>query len=262
MSSGVCTVAVDVGNTAVKLALREGDQVVDHTIKHDHSHWHLEAIHWVQTVVACQETRWRISSVHRHAAETLIEAIENEVDASTIDCITFDDVPIEVAVDSPSKLGIDRLLSAFAASRLVPLQSRRSGMAVVDAGSAITVDWINHAGHFCGGAILPGLSLQSRALAMGTDALPEILWNTDRPLRLPATNTNDAIHGGILIGVAGAIDSLVSRYFQGQDEPLTSPGIVILTGGDANTLSPHLQSPHQTHAHLVCRGLLELPVSQ
>ena len=253
----VCTVAVDVGNTAVKLALRQGDHVINHAIKHDHTHWHIEAVDWVRGQLACRQTRWRVSSVHRHAAETLIEAIGGEANPAAVECVTFREVPLKIAVDSPMRLGIDRLLSAFAATRLVPSDARSDGLVVIDAGSAITVDWISETGCFCGGAILPGLALQSRALATGTDALPEILWSPDRHVQLPGKNTNDAIHGGILVGAAGAIDSLIDRYFSEADDGASRS--VVLTGGDATALSQYLRHSHQMHAHLVCRGLLELP---
>ena len=67
---------------------------------------------------------------------------------------------------------------------VVPLAERLALPAVViDAGSAITVDWISADGRFGGGAILPGLDLQSRALARGTEALPQIHWEAESELR-------------------------------------------------------------------------------
>ena len=45
-------------------------------------------------------------------------------------------------------------------------------MIVIDVGTAITVDLVNAAGAFEGGAILPGPRLAATSLAERTDALP------------------------------------------------------------------------------------------
>jgi type III pantothenate kinase len=148
------------------------------------------------------------------------------------------------------------LLSAFAAT------SRHDPPAVIiDAGSAVTVDWVCGRRRFCGGAILPGLDLQSRALASGTEALPEIRWGGDHPIRLPAKNTEDAIRSGILAGMSASIDALIERYREAAG--LAAKEIrVVLTGGDGPAISPHLRHIHQLAPNLVCRGLLDLPRSE
>lgn len=253
MNTTACTVAVDVGNTAVKLGVQRSDSVIDHAILIGESRWERSTIEWVHDQLGCRDSRWRIASVHRRAAEHLVDSIADAEPQATIDLVTYHDVPMEVAVDAPERLGIDRLLSAYAAYR-----KWGSPLVVVDAGSAVTVDWVDDRGRFCGGAILPGLGLQARALATGTDALPEIKWTPGGRLSFPAKNTADAIYGGILLGVAAAIDSLADRYFQGSQGKRASVGLV-LTGGDAAALSPHLRRSHHQVPNLVCRGLLSLP---
>ena len=280
----VCTVAVDVGNTAVKLAVRHGNSVADRSIPIHTQAWPAEAIDWVSGQLGCQNIRWLISSVHRSATETLIRAIEDRPSqVDSVKVIHHHDIPMKVLVDDPTTLGIDRLIGAFAAVNLshdvlandvlasdtlesdeTPARGilSRGGMVVVDAGSAITVDWVDHEGSFRGGAILPGLRLQAKSLATGTDALPEIDWNGDWKAFLPATNTRDAIFGGILLGTAGAIDSL-SRHYLGQDASEIKNGgdaKIVLTGGDAAAISAHLGCPHRCLPHLVCHGLLELGI--
>ena len=119
---------------------------------------------------------------------------------------------------------------------------------------------VSREGRFCGGAILPGLSLQARALATETDALPQLHWEQSRAVMLPARNTADAIHAGILVGISAAIDSLIVR-FRDAAEHRDHPLHVVLTGGDASTISPHLRHNHEVIPNLVCRGLLDLPRS-
>ncbi|MHC4236434.1 MAG: type III pantothenate kinase, partial [Planctomycetota bacterium] len=78
-------------------------------------------------------------------------------------------LPIPVAVRDPQRVGVDRVCSAAAAFD-------RTGHActVIDFGTAVTVDLVDDAGTFVGGAILPGARLQAQALARGTAALPEV----------------------------------------------------------------------------------------
>ncbi|TWU58027.1 type III pantothenate kinase [Rubripirellula reticaptiva] len=281
MNPAACIVAVDVGNTAVKLAVEQFGEVIDHSIVINQTNWELSAIEWVCERLGCKQMQWRVASVHRRAATRLVDAVEKAAPDATIDLITFRDVPMPVAVDHPERLGIDRLLSAYAAHRLVsdrvsgPANSGlvdSSPLVVVDAGSAVTIDWVDESGTFCGGVILPGLALQASVLATGTDALPHIDWTESRDVQLPATNTANAIHAGILVGVAAAIDGFADRYIENWQVTLASKADskpaalanqstvkLVLTGGDSAALSAHVRRPHCQKTNLVCRGLLCLP---
>jgi type III pantothenate kinase len=251
----LCLVGVDVGNSAVKLAMRRETTVVEFAVEIGATGWHDSVIGWARDQLAGMSSEWRIASVHRAAAQRLDVAIrDSDLDAS-IRFVTRHDVPMRVEVDHPDQLGIDRVLSAYAASRRLD-----SAVVVIDAGSAVTVDWVSEEGHFCGGAILPGIGLQAKALASGTDKLPAIEWASDCEIALPAKNTADAIRSGILAGIAAGVDGLIERYrtIAGAQESETR---VVLTGGDGPRISPHLQHLHQIMPNLVCRGLLDLPRS-
>ena len=263
MTEASCVVAVDVGNSAIKLCTRKDNEVVDHSIGMHQSDWHRDAVAWAQGQLGCRDAYWRIGSVHRQAADKLESYLRDnqkrEPDRQTsIHRITRKDVPMKVDVDDPDRLGIDRLLSGYAAS------NRFDGpLVVVDAGSAVTVDWVDTAKTFCGGAILPGLRMQTAALAAGTDALPEIDWQQSVDMTAPATNTVDAIRLGVLSAVVGAIEVLTDQYHSDQhhppgDEP-SEPIRIILTGGDSPLLSKSLRRKHKLLPNMVCHGLLDLP---
>jgi type III pantothenate kinase len=257
MSSHNCVVAVDVGNTAVKLALRMESSVEPREVRIGSSGWELGVIGWVRDKLggrhaAGDSPQWRIASVQRAAAAQLQHAIRNAQSDAAIKMISWRDVPIAVHVDEPDRVGIDRVLSAYAA--WIRFQSP---LVVIDAGSAITVDWVDATGAFCGGAIMPGLELQARSLVMGTEALPQIELNQGAAIRLPATNTADAIRAGIVLGVASALDGMIDRYADNRQRSSDSFSVV-LTGGDAPLLSPQLRKLHQTIPNLVCQGLLHL----
>lgn len=248
-------VAIDVGNSSVKLAASTGDSIRDHAIRHSSPRWEESVLEWVTALFGDQPILWRLASVRRSTANQLSDAICERAASSSIQFVTHQHIPMPVAVDHPDRLGIDRLLSAYAASRRYKLPA-----VVVDAGSAVTVDWISDRGCFDGGAILPGLGLQARSLATETEALPQLQWDQPRPLLVPAKNTGDAIHGGILVGISAAIDELIVRYRQASQVHQDQLQVVV-TGGDAPTISPLLRHNHLVVPNLVCRGLLDLPRS-
>ena len=274
---GTCIVAVDVGNSAVKLCVqqvnhqcnesnRDDATLVDYAIATSKANWSQEAVQWVREQVGCRKTAWRIATVHRAAADQLERTIKDlrasDRDVSSddvIDRISRHDVPMPVRVDQPDRLGIDRLIGAFAAA-----QRFGAPLVVVDAGSAVTVDWVNADGVFCGGAIMPGLRLQSKALASGTDALPDISWEAATGQDGPGANTVDAIRLGVLTGLAAGIDRLAIQYKKDANRPPSGgdePPTIVLTGGDAAPLSRYLRGDHKQLPNLVCRGLLDLTKS-
>ena len=128
-------------------------------------------------------------------------------------------------LDREAIVGEDRLLNAAGAYDIL-----KRACVVVDAGTAMTVDFIDGAGIFHGGAILPGAAMQLAALARGTAQLPEIKFAPpEEPI---GHNTTQAMLVGVFHGLRGAVRNIVEQY-------AISTGMypaVIATGGDAATL--------------------------
>jgi type III pantothenate kinase len=153
-------------------------------------------------------------------------------------------VPIGVSLDEPDRVGIDRLLNALAAKSIGKLGQ---AVVIVDAGSAVTVDFVHEDGNFAGGVIFPGLRLMGLALHKFTAALPLIDASGPIPAGPPGTNTDAAIKLGLLYAVAGGVDAVVRELAT----HCTSPPHLYLTGGDMTPqLAGLLQSRHQFHSEL------------
>ena len=255
MTETIEVIAADVGNSTINLATRSYQGTNRHSVRIDGNDWITQVIAWVQKLPFAGTPEWRIASVHPDASNALLLTLKRLDPPVLAKLVTWRDVPMRALVDEPEQLGIDRLLSAYAASRQGSVP-----MVVVDAGSAVTVDWIGPQGQYHGGAILPGLKMQLRSLASGTAALPQVEWNETK-IRHPARNTSEAILSGVLAGIAGGIDKLIHRY---QDAAgLNSAAVqVVLTGGDGPAISPHLDHNHEQFSDLVCRALLDLPRSK
>lgn len=179
-----------------------------------------------------------VASVHDRAAALLEMAIAEESATGRRvlrqQRVGHGDLPLEVSLAEPQRVGIDRLAAAAAAALLVP---RGRGAIVVDCGTAATVDMIDSRGRYLGGAILPGPVLMARALAEGTSKLPEVQrLARDEPPPMPGGDTRSAIAAGIGWGIRGAITELVhqARRTLGDAAP------VIATGGWRRTVLPAL----------------------
>ncbi len=140
--------------------------------------------------------------------------------------------------DNPSQLGADRWAA------LIGAWGRHAGaVVVVMAGTATTIDVLDAGGQFRGGLILPGLELMRRSLARNTAGLPDARGSYhDIP-----TNTDDAIASGALHATLGAIERMCRSA--GTDFR------VILSGGAAKALAPHLAQRLLRVDNLVLEGL-------
>lgn len=139
----------------------------------------------------------------------------------------------------PDQLGCDRWASLIAAWH-------RVGRAclVVGCGTATTIDALSDRGEFMGGLILPGIELMQRSLKGATAKLRS---SEGRYAAFP-DNTADALQSGAIQGTCGAI--------QCQYTLLNAVGApVLLSGGAAGWLLPHLNLPLQGVDDMVLQGL-------
>ena len=193
------------------------------------------------------QCRWLVSSVQRNAESHLRQCVER-IGCLAYHPLTHPDVGLEVAVDQPERVGIDRLLAAYAAAELT--ESRP--LIVIQAGSAITVDWLVAPRRFCGGAIMPGVPMMLRLLSQAADLLPKVAAEEllDLPA-LPGRNTAAAMKAGACSAVVGGVQHLIARY-RTTEHP---SALVVLSGGDGPRLAAHLPGPIIEADHLVLRGL-------
>lgn len=129
---------------------------------------------------------------------------------------------IKLCYKKPSMLGSDRLADLLYASR----KFSGKDCIVVDAGTAVTVDYLKRGTQFTGGYILPGPSLQLLSLATGTSRLSSVGRSTT-PRSLPGTTTSECISAGVHAGIAGAVANIVS-IFQKKYGPKST---IVVTGG-------------------------------
>lgn len=189
---------------------------------------------------------WTIAAVNPRTRDRLVKLLGDHGFRVRV-LSDFREIPIQVDVAMAERVGIDRLLAAYAAWR----DSQGKPVAVISAGTAVTVDLMDSTGTFRGGVILPGFRLMARSLHEHTAALP-LIDRFDPTATIPARNTEAAISAGIVAAVAGAIDRVVEQY-QWIEPSLTA----ILTGGDEELLTT-LKCKPVTVKYLPLQGLCYL----
>jgi type III pantothenate kinase len=246
-------VAVDVGNTRVKLGLfasAAGDPLpapckkLDLFPKDDAFE---QITEWLAPHTI-RDVSWWVGSVERAVAGRLIGWLR-ERGANRLTMIASGDLPLVVSVPRPDRVGIDRLLSALAANQL---RAPGEPAIVVNLGTAITVDTVSAAGAFCGGAIMPGITTSARAMHEFTDLLPLVeMWNLSEPPAPVGTATDEAMRAGLFWGAVGGARELIAR----QAAELTAAPRVFLTGGAAPTVARLLSDNAEHVPHLTLAGI-------
>lgn len=154
-------------------------------------------------------------------------------------------IPLSLMVDEPSKVGVDRLLNAFAAYHLT-----RKLTLVIDFGTAITLDIVSAQGEFLGGLIAPGLTSMTRTLHQDCALLPLI---RPRPTkRAIGKNTEQAMQAGLYLGTIGLIRYLVQKI----SEELKRHPYIIATGGEAKLMKRDLPFVKKIIPDLTLQGLV------
>jgi type III pantothenate kinase len=148
----------------------------------------------------------------------------------------------------PAQLGADRWAALIGARQVVA-----GACVVVNAGTTMTVDALSADSIFLGGFIVPGFELMREALARNTAQLKL----QDGRFAFFPDNTGDAIASGAVNALAGAVERMV-HYMRatGEDEP-----VVLVSGGGAQHLLPHLSGEVHSVENLVLEGLARIGAS-
>ena len=231
--------AIDAGNTTVKIGYHDG-QDWQSKQRVGLSDFYLEPMRYLQS----SPYQVTIANVAGPAFQTVLElALPNcsmqWVQASAQACGVTNQYP------EPEQLGADRWSMLIAAHAMV-----RQPCIVASLGTALTVDMLTADGVFLGGTIAPGMQLMRASLAHETHAVQVSLGQ----VRACPINTRDAVETGIVYALLGVIEKIITNFERQLSEPIQ----VILTGGDAYLLVPHLNRAVRVVDNLVLEGLIVL----
>lgn len=203
---------IDEGNTAFKLAIFDGNEVVkvksfDPKHRQEMHSWISDSLSDIQHVI--------VSSV-----------VEDHLDLSRynfnlIDLNERTPLPISNHYTTPTTLGRDRIANAVGAWS----KNIQGPVLVIDMGTCIKYDLVVNGGYM-GGNISPGLHMRLKSLHQNTAKLPmldlkqfEFGYGIDTP---------SSIYNGAIQGAYHEINGFIAKYKR------DFPGLTIfMTGGDA-----------------------------
>jgi len=233
------TLLIDLGNTRLKWALMR-DGRIGEVMALDWPSAQLPIDIWRDAGIG----RIGIASVASPASRASLFSALPTLDAPVIEAIvTARWQGLRCAYPQPERLGIDRWLSLIAAYRARPDESQL----VVAAGTALTVDLLDAHGNHRGGVIAPGLAAMREGLFAKAPGLAK--YSEGAAGTGMASDSADAIAGGCLQAALG----LIERHRAMPDTG--SSRRVVIGGGDAPVLTPHLATPCEVRPWLVLEGL-------
>ncbi len=246
----------DIGNTATKLAWTP-----NLSNKRPWSRqwtWSKEKHDW--EALPTRRAHWLVASVQPRHLQWLLSTLAERRPRDSTQKVVLKDIPLRVDVKQPSRLGIDRALSAWAAWEL---NGKQGPILVVQIGTAVTINLVDDSGVFRGGLIFPSLKLCRQILAERTAALPDISARQKKPFRtktLPVIgrSTEEAIELGTLHLQVGGIVNAVQRI----EETLTKAPTVFASGGGLSELAQWLPASFRRESDLVLRALSMLAKSR
>lgn len=156
-------------------------------------------------------------------------------------------LPIRVAYSTPSTLGADRVAAAVGAWADYPGRD----ILVVDAGTAVTYDYVSADGVYCGGNIAPGISMELRALHEFTARLPLVPFPEDMPALCEGPLFGDSTSRAIALGAVYSVVASINFYRQ----RLPEDTVVVLGGGCGHHLASVCGFETRVDEHLVSKGL-------
>lgn len=229
---------VDVGNTFVKFAVFQNDELI-HKVSFKLSKFKKEFKKLKRDFPKLKTAI--ISSVGRLSKEE-IEIVKEELEVLELNHKIK--LPFKNLYKTPKTLGVDRIALVSASVNQFP----DNNVLIIDAGTCITYDFVNEKNEYLGGAISPGIRLRYHALHNLTANLP--LLDKNQPESIIGNSTESSIHSGVVMGVVKEIDGVIDQY-KAEHQDLT----VILTGGDANFLSNQLKNSIFANSNFLLEGL-------
>jgi len=205
---------VDIGNTRVKRAFFEGDRLMgEGEVRPDCQ---------IERAIVCASGRCDLPSLNLGTDRVHLLSCRSKL-------------PIAVDYATPETLGPDRVAAACGAWKLCAGEGRCC--LVVDAGTCITIDYLDASGTFRGGAILPGIGMKYRALHTFTSRLPLLTQTDEEQVPLTGRSTRQSMAAGVLLATRFAVEGFAARYREQE------PGLrVLLTGGDAHLLREGMEA--------------------
>lgn len=234
----ITAILADIGNSRIKLAAMESDstKLLPLVSIPDDASIEIEAPE--------VPLPWFICSVSPSQTARLKRWIKENRPTDDIHLLSHQDIPLEVCIEAPEKVGVDRLMAATAAQNT----ATSNDVVIIDAGTAVTIDAIS-GDQFLGGTISPGSQTAFESLRQNAEQLP-LIDEYHLPERVIGKSTSQAIQAGVMFGQIGSI-----RYVAEQVASQLNNPTFVATGGGLKPLMSQLPTDWNYIPDLVLDGI-------
>ncbi len=242
---------MDIGNTNMKTALFDGDQMVNYWRVSTNKQYTSDEYGILlcnlfahEGVDPAQVEGIAISSVAPTINFTIEHMCRNYFHQAPMFVGPGIKTGINIRYENPRELGSDRIANAVAA-----YAEYGAPCIFIDFGSATTFGVVDEGGTFLGGCICPGVKLASEALVTGTAKLPR--FELTRPDRVIGRTTLTNLQSGMYYGYVGLVRNIVRKMKQ----ELGREATVVATGGMALLFSEDAKCIDKLDGLLTLKGL-------
>lgn len=242
---------VDVGNTHTVLGLYEDAELVHHfRIQSARGRTEDEFLVVITSLLQSvgldtdDVTASILGSVVPTLTDSLVRALKRCFEHEALVVGPGIKTGMPILYENPREVGADRIVNAIAA-----YERTRSGVIVVDFGTATTFDCVSEKGEYLGGAIAPGIRLSAEALFARAARLPKI--EIIKPQQAVGRNTVHSMQSGLVYGYVALVDGMVERL----RAELSYPVRVLATGGEAPLIASESKTIDDVDSQLTLDGL-------
>jgi type III pantothenate kinase len=229
---------VDIGNSYSKFYVFENDVLVDE-FKFVNDEIILEKIfekhQFIKNAIVSSVTNFEIIEKIKQKVQNVIE-FNHETK-----------IPIKNTYETPKTLGLDRIAAVVGAWHLFQNQN----VMIIDAGTAVTYEFLDSENNYLGGNISPGLLTRFKSLNTFTKKLP--LVSPKDEFQIIGKTTENAILAGVQQGLIFEMNSYIEHF-----EKSVSNLNVILTGGDCFFFDKKLKKTIFVVPNLIALGLNQI----
>jgi type III pantothenate kinase len=244
--------AIDVGNTNIVYGLFEGTRLI-HQFRVETSRSRtadeyavvVRQLLSMRDVAPSEVTAAIVASVVPSLTEPMLDLVRRAFELEALVVGPGIKTGMSILYENPREVGADRIVNAVAA-----YERFRSGLVVVDFGTATTFDCVTPKGEYLGGVIAPGIQISADALFARAAKLPRV--EIQRPPKVIGRNTQHSMQSGIVFGYVGLVDGLVDRIIEEMAFPSCA---VVATGGLAKLIAPLSRTIQHVDHDLTLTGL-------
>lgn len=244
--------AIDIGNTNIKLGIFDGDELKDSTRLSSSTHktsdeyyLSIKDLFLTKGIAFSDIDGVIMSSVNPNLNYTFEHLISVYFHQKPMVVGSGIKTGLNIRYDNPKEVGADRIVNSVAA-----YHTYGGPCVVIDCGTATTFNVVSEKGEFVGGAISFGLKSSADALSQKASKLPKI--ELVKPEKAIGKSTITNMQSGIINGYIGMVEYIVRKLKAEMNGDTIK---VIATGGLSEIVSADSNIIDVVDRTLTLRGL-------